>query len=206
MDLQEEYRQRHSLDSPVVCFPDTNGMHALIVRNPRHKETRQPRYIVYTMQCHKQELHPTYIKFTQSVPTRDQNGVSSGVGGGVGGLREIWSKKVYVDEWQDFISQWSEANREELVPLQGDDLKIAIWEMYALAFDTWLSTNLIDRLKDSLCIVIDDSANKDERIKASFEVEEFLRGKHKNVVSTINYLRSLSDEKKHYGSWLAKLI
>jgi len=200
MDLQQEYYQRHGITSPLVLYPDTNGTHSLVLKNVNYKKVQQPRWIVLAISTHKQETHPTYYKFVQYVPLHDSYSHTTNP------LRQVWERKVYVDEWHDFIVEWSELNRGELVPVSGPELTLALWEMFQYSHDTWLATNLLDRLKDNLFLAVDDAALNDDRVTAIKEVEEYVRGKNKNVVAALSHLRGYGDDQKLYASWLARLL
>jgi len=200
MDLQQEYYQRHSITAPLVIFPDNHGNHTLVLRNITHQKVRLPRWVVILITTHKQETHPTYYKFVQYVPMHDSHGNNNTP------LKQVWDKKVYVDEWQDFILEWADANRGELVPVSGNELKLALWEMFQYSHDTWLAGNTSDRLKDNLYSAVDESMSPEDRLSVVKEVEDYIRAKNKNVVAALTNLRGYGEDKGFYATWLAKLL
>jgi hypothetical protein len=200
MDLQQEYYTRHAITAPLVVFPDNNGNHSLVLKNLGYKKARMPRWMVLLISYHKQENHPPYYKFVQYVPQHDSCGHSNNP------LKQLWEKKVYWDEWEPFILEWTENNKGELVGVHGDELNLALWEMFQYSHDSWLAQNLHDRQKDSLFVAVDDTVENAARIAAYKEVEDFIRAKNKKVAAALSSLRGYGEGKKFYASWLAKLL
>lgn len=200
MDLQQEYFARHGLDVAPVCYPDNKGNYSIVLKNLDAKRFKQPRYMVVTITLHKQETHPSYFKITQMLPAHD-----SQVNGDRTGVSSVWDKKVYWDEWDTFIRTWTANNMGELVPVSGDELVLAVWEMFMYSHDSWLAQNLHDRQKDGLFTLMDDTLPIKDRLAAVQEVEEMIRGKSKNVFSTISNLRGYGEGRFHAG-WIGKLF
>lgn len=200
MDLQQEYYQRHAITTPLIVYPDNHGNYTLVLKNLGHQKVRQPRWMVVSITYHKQENHPPYYKFILYVPQHDSHGHPNNP------LKQVWEKKVYWDEWEQFVLEWVDSNRGELIPVSGEELELALWEMFQYSHDSWLATNVLDRLKDNLYVAVDDSTPSQDRVSAFKEVEEFIRAKNKNVVTSLAAIRGYGEEKKFYAAWLAKLL
>jgi len=195
MDLQQEYFRRHAITTPLVVFPDNHGNYTLVLRTTRGKPQTILIKIVYT----KQELHPPYYKFLMQQATRDGQAKDSY-------LRVVWESKIYWDEWENFVVQWAESNRGELVPVNGQELEVALWEMFLYSHDSWLAANLVDRLKDSVYTAVDANSTADVRLAAAVEIEEFVRGKNRGTAAALADFRSYTDKHKFYAKWLADLL
>lgn len=198
MNIQQEYFARHKFDVDAVCYPDSRGVYSIVLRNQSAKNLKQPQFIVATTQIHKQETHPTYYKFTQMIPAHDSFG-----NGAV--LKNAWDKKVYYDEWDAFIRQWTEYNKSELIPIKGDELVLAAMEIFLYSHDSWLSQSLGDRQKDNLCIILDETLPISDRLLVARELEEYIRGKNKSVYSSLTGIRAFG-EGKLYAEWLEKFL
>lgn len=198
MDLQQEYFKRHSITTPLVVHPDNDGNYSLVLKNLNCLKGRQPRWLVVRITYYKQENHPPYYKFIISVPQHDAASTGDP-------LKQAWERKVYWDEWEQFVLEWTEHNRGELLPINGQELSLALWEMFQYSHDSWLAS-ITDRLKDRLYTAVDDTATVEERLAATKEVEEYLRVKNKNANAMLAQLRGYGDDRKFYAAWLAKLL
>jgi hypothetical protein len=199
MDVQQEYFKRHGFDLKPVCYPHDDAAHNIILFNKCADNQTQPPFVIASFQLHKQENHPSYYKVLQYISSYD-----TGSQGG-SALKTVWDKKVYYDEWDDFIRVWSESNKGELVPVSFEKLLLASIELFIYSHDSWLASNLHDRHKDMLVDILDDTIAFENRLLALKEIEEAIRVKSKNVYATLSSLRGYADRPEH-ADWIEKLL
>ncbi len=199
MDLQQEYFTRHGFDLETICYPDNREGNSIVLMNKDARRLKQPRFILVSIQLNKQESHPSFYKFIQSVPSHDSFMTGSSQ------FKAIWDKKVYYDEWDEFMRRWSCSNKGELIPLANEEFVLATTEMFLYSHDSWLAQNLTEHQKDRLLVILDENLPMNERMTAVGELEERIRTKSMNVYSGLMSFR-VHGKGKLYAGWVEKLL
>lgn len=202
MDLLEEYWKRHKISSPLIRFPN----HGYLVC--RHKvkgdSTGDPRFVVFFINYHKKADTPPYLRVSCNLPIHDNSG--SSITGGNHTTRVIWDKRIEFEEWENFVTEWSDSLRSSKTDVvKPEEIHLAIWEMFVYTNDQWLSQNLPPNLYDSLTTVIDDEKGTDVRIEAAKVVESWLNSRIGRSQSALSVLTK-TYEPQSYAAWLASML
>lgn len=193
MDLRQEYYNRVGVkEMPVQYGP---GKNFLLLKKKKKSDAGNSWSFISINFC-KTDNHPGFFKFIKCLAVRD----------GSNPLKAVDEKKIEWDDWETYIDSWVKENKDCFVPIERNEKTgLDIWEIFIYSYDTWLTNNLSDTLKDKLCTTVDEEESVQVRVEAMLKIEEFLKVKNRTSHVGLNSIRAYVDE-KNYAEWLAKLF
>lgn len=204
MDLLEEYHIRHKLTSPLIRFP--NHGYLLCRHKARGEAAGDSRFIVFFINFHKKADTPPYLCVSCNTPLHDNGSGGGGLGSGSNPHKTLWNKRIEFEEWENFVTEWTDSLKGNLTVIKPDEILLAIWEIFIYTNDHWLSQNLPPNLYDSLTQVIDESCKMEERIESTKVIESWLNGRMgRGSQSMLTTLTKTYDPQSH-ATWLASML
>lgn len=184
MRLLEEYIKRHNINFlPVYHVSRSN----IILK--RHSRPQ----IVLNIKWEEEENRPGYYTFNYFSPNHN------------GYLNEKYFTQLNennyykYNEYASFIMRW--VKNLDFTPVEPNHVKLAIWEMFLLCFDSWIAKN---NLEESVFAVIDLSLTEAARFAAIDNFFDYLKNHHHFVWEIYNF--EFQKHEYNYADWLVELI
>jgi len=185
MLLQEEYINRHSMDTPLIVY--TNFGNVIF----RHDELR---YLVARLEWVPYSWHVGHFKIWIYYPLH--NRYTDQIFKPYDDITIEW------DNYQSFFRSWIPLWRNEIKPVMQHESFVACWEIFLYCFDGWLARNaspefmrLIDKTSDF---------SNPNRIRCVHDAYDYLKLNHQVIAK--KFRDAIFAYSTNYMDWLANLF
>lgn len=191
MDLHEEYHRRRGLKSNLVKY--THSQSYLLLRaDPSAWDSY---WALHQIKWAGNGNRPGTFQIQLLVPNHD--GV---LGSGV--FRTISDDKVEWDAYEAHLATWCNS-RKGLTPVHFSEIKLALWNIFLYAADTWIARS--DPDADLLFKSLDESEPIEVQQKAIDELLSSFAKTRSDLYQRWEHLKCYS-KADHYDEWLADMM